>query len=164
MIRPGADFQSRIEESIATHAAHRKELQATRDLAAVTQDGAAALMINAGLLMDFDSGGGRRGRRRPVAHGAHLYAASEFPNTAEQRRPMRGFSPPPEWLSLPTFDIGGDKLLPISAPARTRIRPWVGVPCGSRWIGRVCCVGSYGSDRCGGGPLHVMFPMVSEVA
>ena len=55
VIRPGADFQSRIEESIATHAQHRRELLATRDLDAVTEDGVQiSLMINAGLLMDFE--------------------------------------------------------------------------------------------------------------
>ncbi len=170
VIRPGADFQSRIEESIATHAAHRKELQATRDLAAVTQDGAAvSLMINAGLLMDFDY------LEAEGADGVGLLRTEltfmlhpEFPNTAEQRKTYaRIFAAAGDRPVLfRTFDIGGDKLLPYFSASEDEnpAMGWRALRIALDRPGMLCRQLRALIEAAGGGSLHVMFPMVSEVA
>ena len=143
---------------------------ATRDLPAVTRDGIAiSLNINAGLLIDVphlhDSG----------ADGIGLYRTeipfmvrSEFPDVAAQTDIYRkiltlaGDKP----VVFRTLDVGGDKVLPYwrgeaeenPAMGWRAIRIGLDRPIMLRQQLRALLRAA--AER----PLHVMFPMISEVA
>ena len=167
VIRPGADFQSRIEESRDACGAPER-----------TSGNARSRRRHAGrsrsLFNDQRRPAGgfrlrrrRRGRRRPVAHGAHLYAASGVPehggaaqdlcaNFRRRRRPAVLFR---------TFDIGGDKLLPYFSASEDEnpAMGWRALRIALDRPGMLSAVKGL-IEAAGGGSLHVMFPMVSEVA
>ena len=170
VIRPGADFQSRIEESIATHAQHRRELLATRDLDAVTEDGVQiSLMINAGLLMDFEH------IEAEGADGVGLLRTEltfmlhpEFPNFSEQRETYaRIFAAAGNLPVLfRTFDIGGDKLLPYfrGSEDENPAMGWRALRIALDRPGILCRQLRALIEAANGRELNVMFPMVSEIS
>jgi phosphotransferase system enzyme I (PtsP) len=142
---------------------------ATRDLPAVTRDGVAiSLNINAGLLIDVPH------LHESGADGVGLYRTeipfmvrSDFPDVAAQTELYRkvlnlaGNKP----VVFRTLDVGGDKVLPYwrgeaeenPAMGWRAIRIALDRPLMLRHQLRALIRAS--ADR----PLHVMFPMISEV-
>jgi len=170
VIRPGAEFQARIQESIETNARRRAELVAIRDLPAVTRDGTeVSLMINAGLLIDLEhlpeTGADGVGLlRSEIAFMLH----PEFPNVDRQREVYRRIFEAAEDkpVVFRTLDIGGDKLLPYfnggedenPAMGWRALRIALDRPGMLRTQLRALIEAADGRD------LRIMFPMVSEVA
>ncbi len=170
VIRPGAEFQTRIRESIELRERRRAELEAIRELPAVTCDGTEiSLMTNAGLLIDLDhlraSGADGVGLlRTEVAFMLH----SSFPNVAEQRdlytRIFDAAEDRP--VIFRTFDIGGDKLLPYFDGSEDE-NPAMGWRAMRIALDRplmLCRQLRALIEAASGRDLHIMFPMVSEVA
>ena len=170
VIRPGAEFQARIRESIELRERRRTELEAIRELPAVTCDGTEiSLMTNAGLLIDLEhlrtSGADGVGLlRTEVAFMLH----SSFPNVAEQRDLYRRIFDAAENrpVIFRTFDIGGDKLLPYFDGSEDE-NPAMGWRAMRIALDRplmLCRQLRALIEAASGRELHIMFPMVSEVA
>ena len=169
-VRPGEDIRQNFLEGMRARSQRKAMFAATRDLPAVTRDGVAiSLNINAGLLIDVphlhDSG----------ADGVGLYRTeipfmvrSEFPDVAAQTDIYRkiltlaGDKP----VVFRTLDVGGDKVLPYwrgeaeenPAMGWRAIRIGLDRPIMLRQQLRALIRAA--AER----PLHVMFPMISEVA
>jgi len=169
-VRPGDDIRNRISDSMHIRAQRRAMFAATRDLPAVTLDGVkVSLNINAGLLIDLphlaDSG----------ADGIGLYRTEipfmvrdEFPDVPTQteiyRRVLNQAGGKP--VIFRTLDVGGDKVLPYwrgeteenPAMGWRAIRIGLDRPLMLRQQVRALLGAAAGRD------LHIMFPMISEVA
>nr|ADI17439.1 signal transduction protein containing gaf and ptsi domains [uncultured Rhodospirillales bacterium HF0070_31K06] len=170
VIRPGAEFQARIRESIELRERHQAELEAIRELPAVTCDGTEiSLMTNAGLLIDLEhlraSGADGVGLlRTEVAFMLH----SSFPNVAEQRdlytRIFDAVEDRP--VIFRTFDIGGDKLLPYfdGSEDENPAMGWRAMRIAMDRPLMLCRQLRALIEAASGRELHIMFPMVSEVA
>ncbi|HUL07688.1 MAG TPA: phosphoenolpyruvate--protein phosphotransferase [Candidatus Acidoferrum sp.] len=169
-VRPGEDIRQHFLEGMRARSQRKAMFAATRELPAVTRDGVAiSLNINAGLLIDVphlhDSG----------ADGIGLYRTeipfmvrSEFPDVAAQVDIYRkildlaGAKP----VVFRTLDVGGDKVLPYwrgedeenPAMGWRAIRIGLDRPIMLRQQLRALIRAA--ADR----PLHVMFPMISDVA
>jgi phosphotransferase system enzyme I (PtsP) len=169
-VRPGEDIRQTFVDSMRARSQRRAMFAATRDLPAVTRDGVQiSLSINAGLLIDVphlhDSG----------ADGVGLYRTeiafmvrSDFPDVEVQTEIYRkvlnlaGDKP----VVFRTLDVGGDKVLPYwrGEAEENPAMGWRAIRIGLdrplmlrqqlRALIRAC------ADR----PLHVMFPMISEVS
>ena len=170
VIRPGAEFQARIRESIELRERRRAETEAIRDLPAVTHDGIEiSLMTNAGLLIDLEhlraSGADGVGLlRTEVAFMLH----GTFPNVDEQRDLYtRVFAAAEERpVIFRTLDIGGDKLLPYFDGSEDE-NPAMGWRAMRIALDRplmLCRQLRALIEAASGRELHIMFPMVSEVA
>lgn len=169
-IRPGEDFQRVFSESMDLYAAQRAAYARDRDKPTVTVDGVDVnVFINAGLLIDVPH------LEESGAVGIGLYRTevpfmvrSGFPNVDEQRKlyqsilDQAGSKP----VVFRTLDIGGDKI-----PSYVRESEEENPALGWRAL-------RIGLDRpymlrqqlralleaASGRALHVMFPMVAEVA
>ncbi len=169
-IRPSEDIQQDFTASALARAERLAVYDTMRDLPAVTQDGVEiSLNLNAGLLIDLqhlhDWG----------ADGVGLYRTevpfmvrSQYPDVAAQASlygrifDQVGDKP----VVFRTLDIGGDKLLPYWSTEREEnpamgwraIRIALDRPALLRQQLRAVVMAAKGR------PLHVMFPMVAEVA
>jgi phosphotransferase system, enzyme I, PtsP len=168
-VRPGEDIRQTFAEGMRARSQRKAMFAATRDLPAVTRDGVAiSLNINAGLLIDVPH------LHESGADGVGLYRTeipfmvrSDFPDVAAQTELYRkvvnlaGDKP----VVFRTLDVGGDKVLPYwrgeaeenPAMGWRAIRIALDRPLMLRHQLRALIRAS--ADR----PLHVMFPMISEV-
>ena len=168
-VRPGEDIRQTFAEGMRARSQRKAMFAATRDLPAVTRDGVAiSLNINAGLLIDVPH------LHESGADGVGLYRTeipfmvrSDFPDVAAQTELYRkvlnlaGDKP----VVFRTLDVGGDKVLPYwrgeaeenPAMGWRAIRIALDRPLMLRQQLRALIRAS--ADR----PLHVMFPMISEV-
>jgi phosphotransferase system enzyme I (PtsP) len=168
-VRPGEDIRQTFAEGMRARSQRRAMFAATRDLPAVTRDGVAiSLNINAGLLIDVPH------LHESGADGVGLYRTeipfmvrSDYPDVAAQTELYRkvlnlaGDKP----VVFRTLDVGGDKVLPYwrgeaeenPAMGWRAIRIALDRPLMLRQQLRALIRAS--ADR----PLHVMFPMISEV-
>jgi phosphotransferase system enzyme I (PtsP) len=168
-VRPGEDIRQTFAEGMRARSQRKAMFAATRDLPAVTRDGVAiSLNINAGLLIDVPH------LHESGADGIGLYRTeiafmvrSEFPDVTAQAELYRkvlnlaGDKP----VVFRTLDVGGDKVLPYwrgeaeenPAMGWRAIRIALDRPLMLRQQLRALIRAS--ADR----PLHVMFPMISEV-
>jgi len=168
-VRPSDDIRQVFAESVRVRAQRRAAFAATRDLPAVTRDGVPiSLNINAGLLIDMphlqDSG----------ADGVGLYRTEipfmirdEFPDVAQQAELYRKVMDQAgeRAVVFRTLDVGGDKVLPYwrggteenPAMGWRAIRIGLDRPMMLRQQLRALIRAAAGR------PLHVMFPMISEV-
>ena len=169
-VRPGEDVQAAFVQSMAAAKRRREAYAALRDRPAVTRDGVAiSLNINAGLLVDVqhldDTG----------AEGVGLYRTEipfmvrpSFPGVDDQveiyARALKVAGKRP--IVFRTLDVGGDKVLPY-VPGQEEENPAMGWrairialdrPAILRQQLRAMIRAARGRD------LHVMFPMVAEVA
>jgi len=170
-VRPGEDIRQSVAEHLTTRAARRARYAAMRDVKPVTRDGHhVSLCINAGLLIDL------RGLDDMGVDGIGLFRTeipfmvrAEFPDVEEQTRIYKevldraGTRP----VMFRTLDIGGDKRLPYGqAPIDSEnpalgwraIRVGLDRPMMLRHQLRAMVRAAAGHE------LHVMFPMVTEVA
>lgn len=169
-VRPSDDIQDAFTASVKTHTDKLAAYAAMRDLPAITQCGQTiALMLNAGLLVDLPQ------LAATGADGIGLYR-TEMPFMARPRLPDV-----PAQTSLysrildqaagkpvmfRTLDVGSDKLLPYwesgeednPALGWRSIRITLDRPALLRQQLRALIAAASGRD------LHVMFPMVAEVA
>ena len=168
-VRPGEDIRQAFAENLRARAQRRAMFAATRELPAVTRDGVPiSLNINAGLLIDMPH------LQESGADGVGLYRTEipfmvrdEFPDVAEQAELYRkvldqaGDRP----VVFRTLDVGGDKVLPYwrggaeenPAMGWRAIRIGLDRPMMLRHQLRALI------QAAAGRPLHVMFPMISEV-
>ncbi len=168
-VRPGEDIRQTFAEGMRARSQRKAMFAATRDLPAVTRDGVAiSLNINAGLLIDVPH------LHESGADGVGLYRTeipfmvrSDFPDVVAQTELYRkvlnlaGDKP----VVFRTLDVGGDKVLPYwrgeaeenPAMGWRAIRIALDRPLMLRHQLRALIRAS--ADR----PLHVMFPMISEV-
>jgi phosphotransferase system enzyme I (PtsP) len=171
-LRPGEDAYQAYRESISAQQQLQKAFAELRNLPAVTKDGVAiTLQMNAGLLLDLprlaDSGAEGIGLFRTELQ---FMVESGFPSTATQRdiysRVLDAAAGRP--VIFRTLDIGADKILPYmgqSADAEANpalgwraLRVGLDRPAILRNQLRAMLLAAVGRD------LHVMFPMVAELA
>jgi len=169
-IRPGEDFQRVFSESMDLYAEQRAAYARDRGKPSVTLDGVdVELFINAGLLIDVPH------LEESGAVGIGLYRTevpfmvrSGFPNVDEQKKLYQNIlnQAGPKPVVFRTLDIGGDKV-PSYVRESEEENPALGWralrigldrPYMLRQQLRALIVASSGR------PLHVMFPMVAEVA
>ncbi len=172
LLRPSEDVLSVVEESLATLDRQRAQYEAERNQPAVTVDGEKiGLFLNAGLLADMAH------LDRTGADGVGLYRTeiafmvrSSFPNLEEQqaiyRRVIESAGGRP--ITFRTLDVGGDKSLPYfragssgdenPAMGWRAIRVSLDRPAILRTQLRAMLMAA------DGGPLSLMFPMVTDVA
>lgn len=170
VIRPGAEFQARVQESIESRARRRDELKAIRHLPAVTRDGTeVSLMINGGLLIDLENlneigADGIGLLRTEIAFMLH----PTFPNVVEQRKVYsRIFDAAGDLpVVFRTLDIGGDKLLPYFSGTEDEnpAMGWRAMRIALDRPGMLCRQLRALIEAASGKDLRIMFPMVSEVA
>ncbi|HLI11026.1 MAG TPA: phosphoenolpyruvate--protein phosphotransferase [Alphaproteobacteria bacterium] len=169
-VRPGEDVQQSFSESVRLSAERAASYAAARDLPAVTRDGErVALHLNAGLLIDMPH------LHETGADGIGLYRTelpfmmrASFPTVDEQAQIYgrvldlaRG-----KPVIFRTLDIGGDKGLPYlpdgheenPAMGWRAIRIGLDRPAMLRQQLRALIRAAAGR------PLHIMFPMIAEVA
>jgi phosphotransferase system enzyme I (PtsP) len=168
-VRPGEDIRQTFADGMRARSQRKAMFAATRDLPAVTRDGVQiSLNINAGLLIDVPH------LHESGADGVGLYRTeipfmvrSDFPDVAAQTDLYRkvlnlaGNKP----VVFRTLDVGGDKVLPYwrGEPEENPAMGWRAIrialdrPLMLRQQLRALIRAS--ADR----PLHVMFPMISEV-
>ena len=168
-VRPGEDIRQTFAEGMRARSQRKAMFAATRDLPAVTRDGVQiSLNINAGLLIDVPH------LHESGADGVGLYRTeipfmvrSDFPDVAAQTELYRkvvnlaGNKP----VVFRTLDVGGDKVLPYwrGEPEENPAMGWRAIrialdrPLMLRQQLRALIRAS--AER----PLHVMFPMISEV-
>ncbi|MGH6931410.1 MAG: phosphoenolpyruvate--protein phosphotransferase [Dongiaceae bacterium] len=168
--RPSDDIRQTFADSMRASQQRKAMYVATRALPAVTRDGVAvSLNINAGLLIDLPH------LEESGADGVGLYRTeipfmirSEFPDVKAQVELYRkvldqaGGKP----VVFRTLDVGGDKVLPYwsggeeenPAMGWRAIRIGLDRPVMLRQQLRALIRAS------GGRPLHLMFPMISEIA
>lgn len=169
-VRPGDDIQSSFREAIHNRAVQAEANAALRDLPAVTRDGETIdLLLNAGLLVDMAA------LHETNAAGVGLYRTeipfmvrSAFPGVTEQaelyERIFELAAGKP--VVFRTLDIGGDKALPYLDEPRDEnpamgwraIRIGMDRPAMLRQQMRALIRAARGRE------LHVLFPMISEVA
>ncbi|MGB8274824.1 MAG: phosphoenolpyruvate--protein phosphotransferase [Alphaproteobacteria bacterium] len=169
-IRPGEDVQQAFQQAVASRAARQAAYATMRDLPAVSKDAVAvSLNLNAGLLADLNR------LTETGAEGVGLYRTEipfmvrpQFPIVQEQTRFYRkvlklaGKRP----VVFRTLDVGGDKLLSYMRHAKEEnpamgwrsIRIGLDHPLLLRQQLRALLRAASGKQ------LHVMFPMISEVA
>jgi phosphotransferase system enzyme I (PtsP) len=169
-VRPSDDIRQTFGESMRASQQRKAMYAATRDLPAVTRDGVAiSLSINAGLLIDLPH------LQESGADGVGLYRTeipfmvrSEFPDVRSQTDLYRkvldqaGGRP----VVFRTLDVGGDKVLPYwsggeeenPAMGWRAIRIGLDRPVMLRQQLRALIRAAAGR------PLHLMFPMISQIA
>ncbi len=169
LARPGHTIRETFAESMAARSRRVQDLADIRQLPAVSADGVAvSLNANAGLLIDLPQ------VRESGAEGIGLYRTEvpfmvrdTFPDVASQIQLYGSVLERAEGLPVVfrTLDVGGDKVLPYWAggaeenPAMgwRAVRVSLDRPVLLREQLRALVRASQGR------PLHVMFPMVSEV-
>jgi phosphotransferase system enzyme I (PtsP) len=168
-VRPGDDIRQTFAESMRVSASRRAMFEATRELPAVTRDGVTiSLNVNAGLLIDMPH------LAASGADGVGLFRTeipfmvrADFPDVATQteiyRRVLEIAGDKP--VVFRTLDVGGDKVLPYwrgddeenPAMGWRAIRIGLDRPVMLRQQLRALVRAA--ADR----PLHIMFPMISQV-
>jgi phosphotransferase system enzyme I (PtsP) len=168
-VRPSDDIRQVFADSMRVSASRRAMFEATRELPAVTRDGVAiSLNINAGLLIDMPH------LAASGADGVGLFRTeipfmvrADFPDVATQteiyRRVLEMAGDKP--VLFRTLDVGGDKVLPYwrgddeenPAMGWRAIRIGLDRPVMLRQQLRALVRAA--ADR----PLHIMFPMISQV-
>lgn len=169
-VRAGEDIHQMVVENIRLRDQRRARYRAMRDLPAVTRDGVkVSLNLNAGLLMDLHN------LEAFGAEGVGLYRTevpfmlrSELPDVANQTDLYRGILDQAGGrpVKFRTLDVGGDKRLPYMranveenpAMGWRAIRMGLDRPSLLRQQLRALIAAAPGRE------LHVMFPMVTEVA
>jgi phosphotransferase system enzyme I (PtsP) len=168
-VRPGDDIRQAFAESMRVSASRRAMFEATRELPAVTRDGVTiSLNINAGLLIDMPhlpaSGADGVGLFRTEIP---FMVRADFPDVATQteiyRRVLEIAGDKP--VVFRTLDVGGDKVLPYwrgddeenPAMGWRAIRIGLDRPVMLRQQLRALVRAA--TDR----PLHIMFPMITQV-
>ena len=169
-VRPGDDLWNSFAEAVDIKNRIRAQYSASRDLAAITQDGeAVSLQINVGLPMELqslhDSGADGVGLCRTEIP---FMISAKFPRMDAQTNlyceiyeAARG-----KPVVFRTLDIGGDKLLPYFRPSEDdnpamgwrALRIALDRPSLLRLQLRALIRAASGRE------LYAMFPMVSEVA
>lgn len=170
LIRPGENVRQSFAESVVERNLQKAKFAALRDLPAVSRDGVRiSLNINAGLRIDLPQ------LEETGADGVGLYrteipfmARSELPDVATQIAVYRGVldQAGDKPVIFRTVDIGGDKILPYwkntqgdnPAMGWRAIRICLDRPAILRHQVRALIQAAAGRD------LHLMFPMVAEVA
>jgi phosphotransferase system enzyme I (PtsP) len=169
-VRPSEDVQAAFQESVAERNVKRAAFSALRDKPAVSLDGVQVkLQLNAGLQVDLSH------LEAQGAEGVGLYRTeipfmvhADFPDVRTQTElyaeilEKAGGRP----VVFRTLDIGGDKILPYLAdmnddnPAMgwRALRIALDRPAILRMQLRAMIRAAKGR------PLHVMFPMVAEIA
>jgi phosphotransferase system enzyme I (PtsP) len=170
VLRPGEEVQANFDAAIAARHRRLQAYAGLRDRPSVTRDGErVALLLNAGLLVDMDRLADSR------AEGVGLYRTeipfmirATYPDVEMQtefyRRVYDAAGDRP--VCFRTLDIGGDKLLPYfrsfdeenPAMGWRALRISLDRPAMLRQQLRALVAASDGR------PLHVMFPMVAQVA
>jgi phosphotransferase system enzyme I (PtsP) len=169
-LRPGDDVQTGFRDTIQGSEARAEIRAAMRELPAVTADGVEISMhLNVGLLVDMAA------LHETGADGVGLYRTeipfmvrSAFPGVAEQAELYeRVFDLADDKpVVFRTLDIGGDKALPYLNEPRDEnpamgwraIRIGMDRPAMLRQQMRALIRAARGRD------LHILFPMISEVA
>ncbi|MBM3488066.1 MAG: phosphoenolpyruvate--protein phosphotransferase [Alphaproteobacteria bacterium] len=169
-VRAGDDIHQMVVENIRLRDQRRARYRAMRSLPAVSRDGATvSLNLNAGLLMDLHN------LEAFGAEGVGLYRTevpfmlrSELPDVANQTDLYRGILDQAGGrpVKFRTLDVGGDKRLPYMranveenpAMGWRAIRMGLDRPSLLRQQLRALIAAAQGRE------LHVMFPMVTEVA
>ena len=169
-VRPGEDVVESFTENVARRTERIAGYAAARDLPAITRDGErVSLFLNAGLLIDMPH------LDETAADGIGLYRTelpfmvrSSFPSIGEQTHIYsrvldlaRG-----KPVIFRTLDIGGDKALPYlpeneeenPAMGWRAIRIGLDQPAMLRQQLRALIRAASGRD------LHIMFPMIADVA
>ena len=169
-VRPGEDVVESFTENVARRSERIAAYAAARDLPAVTCDGVrVSLHLNAGLLIDMPflhetgaAGGGLYRTELP------FMVRSSFPSVAEQThifgRVLDLAHGKP--VIFRTLDIGGDKALPY-LPDSGEENPAMGWRAVRIGLDRPAMQRQQlrAHNRAASGrELHVMFPMISEVA
>ena len=169
-VRPGEDVQQSFSESLRIRAERQAAYAAARALPTVTTEGVrVALYLNAGLLIDMQY------LEETGCDGIGLYRTelpfmvrSSFPTVAEQTnvysRVLDLAQGKPVFFR--TLDIGGDKALPYM-PNGAEENPAMGWRAIRIGLDRPAMLRQQlrALIRAGGGrDLHIMFPMVAEVA
>ena len=169
-LRPGEDVQANFRDTVQDREAKAEIRSAMRELPAVTADGVEiSLHLNVGLLVDMVA------LHETGAEGVGLYRTeipfmvrSAFPGVTEQAElyervfDLADGKP----VVFRTLDIGGDKALPYLDEPRDEnpamgwraIRIAMDRPAMLRQQMRALIRAAKGRD------LHIMFPMISEVA
>lgn len=170
-LRPQSDVEAAYAEKVRFRARRQKLYQELRDKPSVTLDGEnVALYMNGGLLVDLPqleaSGAVGIGLFRTELQ---FMIASTFPRAEQQERLYRsvleaaGDKP----VTFRTLDIGGDKVLPYFRSTGQEENPAMG------WRAIRLTLDRPGLFRTqlrallkasGGRELHMMIPMVTEVA
>ena len=170
-IRPRQDVVRAFTQNLAARAQRQAKFAALRDKPAVTKDGVGvSLNINAGLLVDLhhldDSGADGIGLYRTELH---FMVRASMPKVTEQtdyyRRILDQAGERP--VVFRTLDIGGDKLLPYQADHGNEENPAMGWRAIRIALDRPALLKAQLRAllrAAGGRQLHVMFPMVAEVA
>ncbi len=170
-IRPGDDIVETYRTTIKLRTRRLEEYAAERNLDAITRDGnRITLLMNAGLLVDLpslDSTG---------AEGIGLFrtefqfmVAPALPRVSEQERIYRAAldAAGDRQVVFRTLDIGGDKQVPFLPRDENEENPAMGWrairialdrPALLRFQLRAMLYAASGR------PLHVMFPMIAEIA
>jgi phosphotransferase system enzyme I (PtsP) len=170
ILRPGEEVRSRFQEAIAERDRRLQSYVGLRDRPSVTRDGVAlSLLLNAGLLVDMNRLEDTR------AEGVGLYRTeipfmirATYPDVETQtefyRRVYSAAGDRP--VCFRTLDVGGDKLLPYfrsldeenPAMGWRALRISLDRPAMLRQQIRALIAAADGR------PLHLMFPMVAQVA
>lgn len=169
-IRPTEDVLDTYRQSIQTHDQELAEFAAEKDLPVVTKDGVdITLMMNAGLLVDLPT------LDRMGAAGIGLYrtefhfmVSDTLPSVTEQTKIYTEIldTVPDKPVVFRTLDVGGDKDVPFlprmeeenPAMGWRAIRIALDRPALLRFQLRALIQSA--ADK----TLHVMFPMIAEVA
>jgi phosphotransferase system, enzyme I, PtsP len=169
-VRPGEDIVQVYTVALGARAAQRQRFAAIREREAVSRDGARVrLLVNAGLEMEVDQ------VRTVGAEGVGLYRTeipfmvrAAYPEVEAQMALYRSIFDKAEGgtVVFRTLDVGGDKVLPYfdrfgdenPAMGWRALRIALDRPAMLRNQVRALLRAANGR------PLHVMFPMVSEVA
>ncbi len=170
VLRPEQELKSAYQRELAARCARHARWASLRDLPAVTADGTAlTLMLNAGLLLELDhlaaTGAAGIGLfRTEIAMLARGAVADVAEQAAVYSRVLDVAAGRP--VLFRTLDLGGDKLLPGSAPPEEEnpamgwrsLRVALDRPAVLRKQARALLLAAEGRD------LSVMFPMVATVA
>ena len=168
--RPGESIKQTFIQTLAERERRQAELAATRDLPSVTRDGQeVTLLMNAGLLLDLPH------LAQSNAAGIGLYRTEipfmvrdAYPDRAEQQqlyeRVLEQVDGKP--VVFRTLDVGGDKPLPYIAmgPEENPAMGWRAI---RMTLDRPALLRDQLSAllrAVDGGPLQIMFPMVTDVA
>ncbi len=170
-IRPGEDVQLAFRDNIAAREARQAVYAARKDVPAVTKDGVEiGLNMNAGLLVDLHH------LEETGARGIGLFRTelqfmvrARFPKVKEQTELYARILDHAGDRSVlfRTLDIGSDKMLPYFNMAAAEENPAMGWRAIRIALDRPALLRSQLRallQAAGGRSLHVMFPMVTEVA
>ena len=170
-VRPAEDVQRAFRDNLAAREARFAQYAALRDVASATKDGErVSLIINAGLLIDLqhmaESGADGIGLYRTELH---FMVRATLPDVEAQTRfyaralEQAGDKP----VVFRTLDVGGDKVLPYLSRHEDEENPAMGWRAIRLSLDRPVLLRMQLRAllrAAAGRRLHVMFPMIAEVA